>query len=197
MRMKLSIRSPSGRFTTRSRSRSTLLAIATFGVTASPPASRSLAAPDGEIVPADAAAPSPDTQPVPITVLTTSPRTAQGLIFVTPTSAAPQAVEGPEIIDGQARPVWFKPLPAGTTAYDFRVQEYRREPVLTWIESQGAFSTGPTTSYIADRHYHVIATVTAGNGLTEDIHEFHLTRQGTALVAAYNTVSRDLSSSWA
>jgi hypothetical protein len=170
-----------------------LLSIAAFGVTVSPPASAQLAAVDGG-VPGDAAAASPDTQPVPITVLTTSPTTARGLIFVTPTSAGPNAVEGPEIVDGQARPVWFKPLPAGTTAYDFRVQEYRHEPVVTWVESRGAFSTGPTTDYIADRHYHVIATVTAGNGLIADIHEFHLTPEGTALITAYNTVSRDLTS---
>src|SRR5580692_10182550 len=168
-----------------------LLSIAAFGIAVSPSASAQLAATDGGV---DAAAPPPNTQPVPITVLTTSPATARGLIFVTPTSAAPNAVEGPEIVDGQARPVWFKPLPQGTTAYDFRVQEYRGEPVITWVESQGAFSTGPTTDYIADRHYNVVATVTAGNGLVADIHEFHLTPQGTALITAYNTIPRDLSS---
>jgi hypothetical protein len=190
--MKLSIRSPRrGKFTALSFG--TLVALAALGAAHNPLAFAQLAAPDGG-APVDAAAPSPDTRPVPITVLTTSPAVARGLIFVTPTSAAPNAVEGPEIVDGQARPVWFKPLAAGTTAYDFRVQEYRREPVITWIESQGAFSTGPTTAYIADRHYHVIATVSAGNGLTADIHEFHLTREGTALLSAYNTVSQDLSS---
>jgi hypothetical protein len=168
-----------------------LVPIAAFGIAFSPEASAQLAATDAGV---DAAAPPPNAQPVPITVLTTSPATAKGLIFVTPTSAASNAVEGPEIIDGQARPVWFKPLPQGTAAYDFRVQQYRGEPVITWAESQGAFSTGPTTDYIADRHYNVIATVTAGNGLIADIHEFHLTPQGTALITAYSTVTRDLSS---
>lgn len=170
-----------------------LLSTAAFGVAVSSPADAQLAASDAGAS-RDAATLSPDTRPVPITVLTTSPAIARGLIFVTPTSAAPDAVEGPEIVDDQGRPVWFKPLPSGTAAYDFRVQEYRREPVITWVESQGAFSTGPTTDYIADRHYHVIATVTAGNGLIADIHEFHLTPAGTALITAYNTVSRDLSS---
>jgi Arylsulfotransferase (ASST) len=189
--MKLSIRSQRrGKFTAISFG--SLLSFAAFGVAISPPASAQLAAPDGGAL--DASAPAPNTQPVPITVLTTSPGTAKGLIFVTPTSAGPSAVEGPEIVDEQARPVWFKPLPSGTTAYDFRVQEYRGEPVITWVESQGAFSTGPTTDYIADRHYRVIATVTAGDGLVADIHEFHLTPEGTALISAYSTVSRDLSS---
>jgi hypothetical protein len=141
-------------------------------------------------------------QPVPVTILQSSPGTAPGFIFITPTTgpaAAPgggapgTGVQGAEIVDDKGRPVWFHPLPTGTTAFDLRVQRYQHEPVLTWIESQGAFSTGPTTSYISDRHYHVIATVNAGHGLTEDIHEFHLTREGTALILAYNTVTRDLS----
>ncbi len=133
-------------------------------------------------------------QPVPITILASSPRTAPGLIFLTPTDAAPNAVQGTQIIDDQGRPVWFRPLPSGETAYDFRVQRYHGEPVITWIQSEGAFSTGPTTDYIADLHYHVIATVSAGNGLTADIHEFHLTREGTALITAYRTIPWDLSS---
>ena len=132
--------------------------------------------------------------PIPVTILTTSRETARGLVFLTPTNPAQGAVQGAEVVDGQGRPVWFAPLPSNETAYDLRVQEYRHEPVLTWIQSQGAFSAGPTTDYIADRHYNVIATVQAGNGLTADIHEFFLTREGTALITAYNTVTRDLSS---
>jgi hypothetical protein len=190
--MKLSIRSYRGP-RVAPLSVVSLLVAAAFGVALSPPAAAQLAASDAGAS-ADSGAPSPDTRPVPVTVLTTSPNTARGDIFITPTKGGPGAIEGPEIIDGQARPVWFKPLPAGTTAYDFRVQEYRGEPVITWIESQGAFSTGPTTDYIADRHYHVIATVTAGNGLIADIHEFHLTPEGTALITAYRTLPYDLSS---
>jgi hypothetical protein len=142
-------------------------------------------------------------QPVPVTILKSSPRTAPGFIFLTPTAgpgAAPgggpsgAGAHGPEIVDDKGRPVWFHPVPTGVTAFDLRVQKYHHEPVITWIESKGAFSTGPTTSYITDRHYRVIATVSAGNGLTEDIHEFHLTREGTALILVYNTVQRDLSS---
>src|SRR5579863_5708427 len=119
-------------------------------------------------------------QPIPITVLKSSPDTAPGLIFLTPTAADPTGVEGAQIVDGQGRPVWFHPLPTGEGAYDLRVQVYRHEPVLTWIQSKGVFSTGPTTDYIADRHYHVIATVNAGHGLIADTHEFRLTPEGTA-----------------
>jgi hypothetical protein len=141
----------------------------------------------------DGGTPAAAPQPVAVTILTSSPKTAPGLIFLTPTTAQTGA-QGPELVDDQGRPVWFDQLPNGVSAYDFRVQRYRGEPVITWIQSQGAFSTGPTTDYIADRHYHVIATVNAGNGLIADIHEFHLTREGTALITAYRTVPRDLSS---
>jgi hypothetical protein len=142
----------------------------------------------------DAGAPGGAPQPVTVTILKSSPQAADGLVFLTPTSGQAGAVQGQEIVDGQGRPVWFAPLPSGETSYDLRVQEYRHEPVLTWIQSQGAFSTGPTTDYVVDRHYNVIATVSAGNGLTADIHEFFLTREGTALITIYNTVTRDLSS---
>jgi len=142
----------------------------------------------------DGGAPAAPAQPVAVTILKSSPRTADGLVFITPTSAQPGAVQGQEIVDGSGRPVWFSPLPSNETSYDLRVQEYRHEPVLTWIQSQGAFSTGPTTDYIVDRHYNVVATVNAGNGLIADIHEFFLTREGTALITIYNTVTRDLSS---
>jgi hypothetical protein len=141
----------------------------------------------------DAGAPAATAAPVPVTILASSPKDARGLVFLTPTSATPGAAQGEQIIDDEGRPVYFAPLPAGETAFDFRVQELHGEPVLTWIQSQGAFSTGPTTDYIADRHYHVIATVTAGHGLIADIHEFHLTREGTALITIYNTIPRDLS----
>src|SRR5580704_6057050 len=158
---------------------------------------------------------SDDPQPAPITILTSSPAVARGLIFVTPAGggappaagapdagapvsggpppSGPTSAQGPEIVDNKGRPVWFDELPSGIGATDFRVQSYRGEPVITWIQSAGGFSTGPTTDYIADRHYHVIASVTAGNGLIADTHEFRLTREGTALISVYRTIPYDLS----
>jgi hypothetical protein len=129
--------------------------------------------------------------PVAVTVLTATAQSSQGLIFLTPTAAG-SGSHGAQIVDEQGRPVWFHPLAAGTNAFDLRVQRYHGERVLTWIESQGAFSTGPTSGYIADRHYNIIAQISAGDGLTEDIHELHLTPEGTALILAYSTVTRDL-----
>src|SRR5580704_2794528 len=85
---------------------------------------------------------------IPITILRSSPDTAPGLVFLTPTAASPTSPSTAQIVDGQGRPVWLKALPGGVSAYDLRVQRYHGEPVVTWIESQGAFSTGPTTDYI-------------------------------------------------
>jgi hypothetical protein len=106
---------------------------------------------------------------------------APGYIFIAPKQG--QTAQGPEIVDGQGRPVWFHP---GGEATDFRVQSYLGKPVLTWY--QGG------VDYIVDSSYHVIATVHAGNGLDLDGHEFALTPQGTALITIYHEVPFDLSS---
>jgi hypothetical protein len=120
--------------------------------------------------------------------------TAPGLVFVAPKAST--GVQGPEIIDDQGRPVWFDKLPADQQATDFRVQTYRGKPVLTWWQgdSSSGAGHGEGVDYIADTHYHVIATVRAGDDYSIDQHEFRLTPQGTALVTGYHQVPYDLSS---
>jgi len=140
-----------------------------------------------------------DLTPPPITVLTSHRGTARGLIFVAPktaptaTSAAP--VQGPEIIDELGRPVWFHAVTGGDQAADFRVQSYRGQPVLTWWQGQSHTGAGhgEGVDYIVDRSYRLIATVSAGNGLAADTHEFRLTPEGTALILVYHAVPYDLS----
>jgi hypothetical protein len=110
-----------------------------------------------------------------------SSRDAGGYIFIAPKQG--QTAEGPEIVDGQGRPVWFHP---GGEASDFRVQRYHGDPVLTWCEGG--------VGYIVDGSYHVIATVHAGNDLDLDGHEFALTPQGTALITIAHGMPYDLSS---
>jgi arylsulfotransferase ASST len=150
-------------------------------------------------------------EPPPITVLRSEPGLARGLIFVAPISTSSLAIPGgsadagappstgqvgPEIVDDQGRAVWFSPITNGQSAADFRVQRYHGEPVLTWSQSKGfgSLAQGLTTDYILDRKYKIVATVTAGNGLDADSHEFKITREGTALITIYNAVTRDLSS---
>ena len=113
--------------------------------------------------------------------------TAPGHIFLTPRKGAGQ--DGPLIVDGRGRPVWFRPLRGeGRYASDLRVQRYRDEPVLTWWEGRGAGGGGNGEYVILDSRYEEVARVQAGNGFEGDLHEFELTGEGTALFTIYRSV---------
>jgi hypothetical protein len=135
--------------------------------------------------------------PTPITVLQSKPGLDRGLIFVAPKTAPADGLQqGPEIIDNQGRPIWFRAVGAGEQAANFRVQTYRGRPVLTWWQGQNA-PTGPGAgqgvNYVLDSNYHQIAVVDAGNGLSADLHEFRITPRGTALITVYHPIPYDLS----
>ncbi len=99
---------------------------------------------------------------------------------------------GPLMVGEQGRLVWFKPMPSQWFAMNFRVQQYRGEPVLTWWE--GTF-LGQGEGVIVDSSYREIARVRAGNGHIVDPHELVLTPEGTALITCSpSTVPADLSS---
>jgi hypothetical protein len=103
-----------------------------------------------------------------------------------------QAQNGLVILDAHGRPVWFKPMPKGWFAMDFRAQTYRGQPVLTWW--QGTIF-GQGEAVIMDTSYREVARVRAGNGHQVDPHEFLLTPEGTALITCSpSTVAADLSS---
>jgi hypothetical protein len=135
--------------------------------------------------------------PPPVTILQNSGSLAGGYLFIGPQAvSAMSPAQGPEIIDNQGRIVWFSPAPSGKTAWNFRVQTYNGQPVLTWSEAAGYGSVTPTTTtdYILDDTYTVIATVKGGNGYNADLHEFQLTPQNTALIVINDVVPADLSS---
>jgi outer membrane protein assembly factor BamB len=134
----------------------------------------------------------PDLRPPVLTVGAKQAGTAPGLVFLAPKRRNGQS--GPTILDPDGRYVWFKPMPAGKTADDFRVQTYQGKPVLTWWEgktSERGYGAG--TWVIADTSYREIARVKAGDGLDGDLHELTLTPQGTALIPIYHAVKADLS----
>ena len=146
-------------------------------------------------------APTTAVDPPAVTVLQNSPGQADGLIFIAPKGAGigggPQpGPVGPEIVDSRGHVIWFSPVRNGQVAPDFRVQSYRGKPVLTWAQQTNfeKLAGGTSVNYIADDTYRIIATVTAGNGLNADAHEFLLTPQGTALVTIYDVVTAALSS---
>jgi hypothetical protein len=119
-----------------------------------------------------------------------------GLIFIDPHQLSEQETTGPMIIDNLGRVVWYYPLPAGVSAANFQVQNYRGQPVLTWWQGTmgnpafGAFAPGigQGEDVIMDSHYRIIKVLTGSPDFIPDSHEFYLTPQGTALMTGYRNV---------
>jgi hypothetical protein len=123
----------------------------------------------------------PDLAPAAVTVTKRDPH-APGDIFVAPQVGPLQ--QGPEIIGPNGGLIWFNPLPKDYAATDFRVQSYQGHPVLTWWQGNESAGVGSGQDIIMNRSYQVVKTVSAGNGLSADLHEFQLTSRGTALITA-------------
>jgi hypothetical protein len=142
--------------------------------------------------PAALAAP---TSPPPVTILSSQPGFAHGEdFFITPTGDTETYAEGPEILSPSGQELWFQPAPQGEEATDFRTQTYQGQPVLTWWEGTETEGRGNGTDYIYNDHYQQIATVSAGNGLAADAHEFYITPWNTALITAYQPATANLTS---
>jgi hypothetical protein len=126
-----------------------------------------------------------------------SPDAAPGYVFVSPKKEpggqAPSQ-DAPLILDGSGEPVWFHPpSDSQEDAFNFKVQEYRGEKVLTWwVGHHTGYGQGEYV--IADRAYNEITRVRAGNGYEGDHHEFLITSEDTALLTVYSEETMDLSS---
>ncbi len=83
-----------------------------------------------------------------------------------------------------ARLIWFNPVPKDQAVTDFRTQSYHGQAVLTWWQGNEAAGVGSGQDVILSSSYQVVKVVSAGNGLTADLHEFQLTPRGTALITA-------------
>jgi Arylsulfotransferase (ASST) len=96
---------------------------------------------------------------------------------------------GPMIVDGSGRLIWFQGLADGLSAFDFRAQQYLGRPVLTWWQGRVFYpGAGAGEGVILDSAYRPITRVRAGNGYSADLHELELTPVGTALLLAYQPV---------
>ena len=75
------------------------------------------------------------------------------------------------------------------------MQQYGGQPVLTWwqghIPPQGF---GEGEEIIDNSSYQQIGRVHAGNGYKADLHDFHITPQGTALLTVFDPIDCNLSS---
>lgn len=96
------------------------------------------------------------------------------------------------VLDNTGQLVWSDIYYAEVT--DFRVQEYQGKPTLTYWYGQGKWDHGVGQYALVDSRYHQIGSVRVGSGYNGDLHEFHLTRDGTAMVTIYHEVRADLSS---
>jgi len=133
-----------------------------------------------------------DLQPPAIVTTVRSPRTDPSEIFATPYSGPGQS--GPMIFDEAGNVVWFDPLPSGTEAANLQVQQLGGVPVLSWWQGRIApQGFGEGEEVIASSSYQLLGHIHAGNGLTADLHDFHLTPQGTAVMTVFDPIDCDLS----
>ena len=119
------------------------------------------------------------TQAPPVTVLTKGTDNGNGDVFLAPQGR--QYGTGAEIVSITGKVLWFRRLPAGTLATDFRTQTYLGKPVLTWFQIN---RDGGGEGVICNARYRQIATVKPANGYAPDFHEFLITPQNTALILA-------------
>jgi hypothetical protein len=135
----------------------------------------------------------PGLEPPGVVVSHTSSTSSPGDIFTAPYNGPGQA--GPMIFDEAGNLVWFDPVGPEEAAANLQVQQLGSQPVLTWwqgyIPPQGF---GQGEEIIANSAYHEIGRIHAGNGYKVDLHDFHLTPQGTAVLTAFDPIRCDLSS---
>ena len=135
----------------------------------------------------------PDLRPPVVKIRVAAHATAPGYIFIAPKMAVTQA--GPEIMDNRGQVVWFHPLKLTKGVTDFRVQQYKGRPVLTWWRGRVSnVGVGNGWYVIYNDAYQPIAEVRPGHGLVGDVHEFHLTARNTALMSIYHRKKVDLTS---
>jgi hypothetical protein len=128
----------------------------------------------------------------PNVTVTADPDSSSGDIFLTPRNSYQRHVpiqHGPMILNSQGQLVWFERLPTGL-ATDLEVQRYQGQPVLTWW--QGGSDNRAAEDVVMDRSYRPVAVLHAGHGYLTDTHEFKITREDTALIAAVHEVSANL-----
>jgi len=129
----------------------------------------------------------PTIHPPLISVTTPAVDPALGDIFMTPVDGSVQA--GAMITNPAGQMVWFSPAPPGRQDADLRVQSYLGHSVLTYWQGRIALGHGVDgTGVIDNASYHQVAKVTAGNGLSMDLHDFDLEPDGIALITVFEPV---------
>ena len=135
----------------------------------------------------------PDLAPPAIVVTASAhlPATPPYVFLTAPASG--QGTGGAMILDNHGDLVWFSPDAGQRAKFNLSPQVYRGKPVLTWWEGLVTQGHGEGVIVIADTSYRRLHTIAAKRGLAADVHEFVITRQGTALITAYRKAAADLS----
>ncbi|RAL10162.1 arylsulfotransferase family protein [Aspergillus homomorphus CBS 101889] len=107
------------------------------------------------------------------------------------------AQPGPMILDSRGELIWMKHN--WEITQDFRVQRYEDADYLTYWEGDEIEGRGYGAWYMAnppqlDSTYTQRYVITPVGSYGGDLHEFHITPQGTALVTIYDPVLADLTS---
>jgi Arylsulfotransferase (ASST) len=135
----------------------------------------------------------PDLEPPVVVVSAHTAQSTPEYVFAAPYAGPGRA--GPMIFDEAGNLVWFNPLPPNLAAANLQVQSYYGEPVISWwqgyIPPQGF---GQGEEVIDNSSYHEVTRVHAGNGYKADLHDFHITPQGTALLTVFSPIACNLSS---
>jgi outer membrane protein assembly factor BamB len=97
---------------------------------------------------------------------------------------------GPEIVNGHGELVWFRNL-GSQVPNNLEVQRYHGQRVLTWW--QGSPTGQHAQDMIVDSSYRTVAIVRAAEGQLDDVHEFQITAQDTALIDTVVPIKADLS----
>ncbi|KAK1145181.1 hypothetical protein N8T08_004614 [Aspergillus melleus] len=97
---------------------------------------------------------------------------------------------GPMILDSQGELVWAK-WNWGTTQ-DFKIQRYKGEDFLTYWEGGQIAGRGYGTWYMLDNTYTQRYVLNPVGNYGGDLHEFTISRDGTALVSVYDPTPVDL-----
>ncbi len=125
----------------------------------------------------------PDLAPAAIRITRNSTHTAPGNLFLAPQSSPVQ--DGPEIRDWRGNLLWYKPMPKNEYVSDFRPQRLNGHPVLTWWQGFVNQGVGSGEGVIANDKYQTISVIPGANGAHPDLHEFQISRRGSAFVTSY------------
>ncbi|KAL2001359.1 hypothetical protein VTN02DRAFT_1852 [Thermoascus thermophilus] len=96
------------------------------------------------------------------------------------------------ILDQDGNLVWTQPY---GDAYGLNVYTVKGKDYLTfWVGDDSIVGHGDGTYYFLNSSYDEVYKLGAANGLPADLHELHVTRDGTAVFTSYDVVPANLTS---